>query len=133
MTREELQRWLDRYVEAWRSADREQIGDLFTNDVEYRFHPYDDPFGGREAVVDAWIGESDRDEASDPDEPGTWEARYSPFAIDGDVAVATGRSSYRDEPGGEVKRVYHNCFVMRFGEDGRCREFTEWFMLEPDP
>jgi ketosteroid isomerase-like protein len=132
MTREQLADWLDRYVEAWRSSDREQIGELFSSDVEYRFHPYDKPTKGRESVVEAWLGEGDHEGAPDPDEPGTWEARYEPFAIDGDAAVAIGRSSYRDEPGGEINRVYHNCFVMRFDSEGRCAEFTEWFMLEPD-
>jgi hypothetical protein len=25
-------------------------------------------------------------------------------------------------------RVYDNCFVMQFDSEGRCREFTEWFI-----
>ena len=48
--------------------------------------------------------------------------------FDGDAAVATGWSSYKDSTDGPVSRTYDNCFVMRFAEDGRCREFTEWFM-----
>jgi DNA-directed RNA polymerase specialized sigma subunit len=23
--------------------------------------------------------------------------------------------------------VYDNCFVIRFGDDGRCREYVEWY------
>ena len=34
-------------------------------------------------------------------------------------------------PGGPIGEVYDNCFVMRFDRDGRCREFTEWFMKRP--
>jgi ketosteroid isomerase-like protein len=132
MTRDQLQGWLERYLEAWRSYDREQIADLFALDVEYRFHPYDPPVTGRDAVVEAWLGEGDHEGAPDRDEPGTWEAEYRPFAVDGDTAVATGQSSYRNEPGGEVYRTYFNCFVMRFDDDGRCREFTEWFMFRPE-
>jgi hypothetical protein len=30
-------------------------------------------------------------------------------------------------------RAYDNCFVMRFDSDGRCREFTEWYMKRPKP
>ena len=26
---------------------------------------------------------------------------------------------------------FDNCFVMRFDETGRCRDFTEWFMQRP--
>ena len=57
---------------------------------------------------------------------------YAPVAIDGDTAVATGSSTYFESPGGPVEKVYDNCFVMRFDGDGRCREFTEWFMERPD-
>ena len=33
MTRDDVQRWLDRYVEAWRSYDPDAIGDLFAEDL----------------------------------------------------------------------------------------------------
>jgi hypothetical protein len=124
VTREDVAGWLERYVEAWRSYNREQIGDLFSEDAEYSFYPYEEPRRGREAIVDGWF--------EGKDEPGTWEAEYAPVVIDGQLAVATGRSSYRDEPQGEVKRVYFNCFLMRFDDDGRCSEFTEWFMQQPE-
>jgi ketosteroid isomerase-like protein len=132
LTSERVAEWLRRYLEAWKGNDREQIGSLFSDDISYRFHPYDEPTVGRENVVEAWLGEGDHEGAPDPDEPGTFEAEYHPIAVDGQVAVAVGRSSYRDQPGGEVKRVYDNCFVIRFDETGRCSEFTEWFMLQPD-
>ena len=45
--------------------------------------------------------------------------------------MAVGTSSYRDEPGGAITKVIHNCFVMRFDDDGRCREFTELYMRQP--
>jgi ketosteroid isomerase-like protein len=129
LTREEVDRWLADYVEAWMTYDRGQIAALFAEDIAYRYHPEDDPIQGRDAVVDSWLstGEEAKD-ASDRDEPGTYEASYRAVAVDGDVAVATGTSSYREEPDGPVVRVYDNCFVMRFDSEGRCSEFTEWFM-----
>ena len=51
--------------------------------------------------------------------------------MDGDVAVATGISSTGSR--GRAARVYDNCFVMRFDSEGRCREFTEWFMQRKSP
>lgn len=128
MTREHVDRWLDAYVEAWKSYDREAIATLFSEEVSYRYHPADEPITGRDAVVESWLGEGDHPDASERDEPGTFEASYRAFAVDGDAAVATGTSSYSDEPGGPVARVYDNCFVMRFDAEGRCREFTEWFV-----
>jgi ketosteroid isomerase-like protein len=132
MTRDEVARWLDRYIEAWKSYDRDQIAALFSNDVKYRYHPYDEPISGRQAVVESWLGEGDHEDASERDAEGTYEASYRPVAINGDVAVAVGTSTYYDSPGGKVTDVYDNCFVMRFDEDGRCLEFTEWFMQQPD-
>jgi len=43
----EVDRWLRAYVEAWKSYDGEQIGDLFSEDVRYQYHPYDEPVLGR--------------------------------------------------------------------------------------
>jgi hypothetical protein len=40
-------------------------------------------------------------------------------------------TSYSGTPGGPIERRFHNCFVMRFDGDGRCAEFTEWFMEQP--
>ena len=90
MEREDVARWLDAYVEAWKSYDREAIAALFSDDVEYRYHPYDEPIVGREAVVESWLGEGEHEDASSRDPEGTYDASYAPVAVDGDVAVATG-------------------------------------------
>jgi hypothetical protein len=132
MDHEGAQAWLDRYVAAWRSYKPAAIADLFSEDVSYRYHPSDEPVTGRDAVVASWLGDDEADGSSTRDAPDTYDAAYSPAAVDGDVVVATGSSEYRDEPGGPVVKVYDNCFVMRFDGDGRCREFTEWFMERPD-
>ena len=133
MTKEDVDRWLADYVEAWNTYDAEQIAALFSEDIAYRYHPYDDPIGGRDEVVKAFRAEGDHPEAGTRDDPGTYEAEYRCIAVDGDVAVATGSSSYKDSVGGPVARVYDNCFVMRFDSEGRCREFTEWFIQRKSP
>lgn len=123
MNRTDVQAWLDRYIEAWASNDAKLIGDLFTDDVVYRYRPWDSDrstVNGREAVVASWLDE--------PDEPGTWTAHYEPYAIEGDRAVAVGISDYPGREGGEK---YHNCFLLRFGPDGRCAEFTEFWFQYP--
>jgi ketosteroid isomerase-like protein len=131
MDRVAAQDWLDRYVAAWRSYEPDAIAALFSEDVAYRYHPYDEPVTGRDAVVASWLGESEGDGASSRDEPGTYDASYAPVAVDGDVVVATGRSTYRESAGGPVTQVYENCFVMRFDGSGQCREFTEYYMRRP--
>jgi ketosteroid isomerase-like protein len=128
----QVDRWLRAYVDAWKSYDPDQIGELFAEDVKYRYHPYDDPVEGRNAVVRSWLGEAGHAGASTRDEEGTYDAAYRVVAVDGDVAVATGSSRYLSRPGGPVEKVYDNCFVMRFDFAGRCREFTEWYIQRPD-
>ena len=126
MEHADVQRWLDDYVAAWKSYDPEAIAALFAEDVSYRYHPYDEPVRGRDAVVAAWLGEGDQDVASSRDDVGTYDASYEPVAVDGDVAVAVGSSTYTSPPA-----VYDNCYLIRFDDEGRCREFTEFFMKRP--
>jgi hypothetical protein len=123
MDREAFQRWLDAYTDAWRTYDAEAIGDLFSENAEYRWHPWDEGeemVVGRQAIVDAWLG--------DRDDPSSWTAAYEPYAVDGDDAVAVGVSRYLKDDG-SLDREYHNVFLCRFDAEGRCREFTELFML----
>ncbi len=123
--------WLDRYVAAWISYDPSAIGDLFTEDVSYRYHPNDEPTVGRDAVVASWLGESTAQEVSTRDAPGTYAAAYAPVAIEDDVVVAVGTSTYYTAPGGPVDTIYDNCFLMRFDESGRCSAFTEYYVKRP--
>ena len=131
MDRAGVQAWLDSYVAAWLFYDADDIRALFTEDIAYRYHPYDNPIVGREAVVASWLGESASEGTSTRDAPGTYSASYAPVAVDNDVAVATGTSSYREQPDGPIVRIYDNCFIMRFDAAGRCREFTEYYLRRP--
>jgi ketosteroid isomerase-like protein len=126
----DVDRWLEAYVSAWKSYDPDEIGALFAEDIEYRYHPYDPPVRGRAAVVEAWLGEGDHEGASSRDVEGTYDGSYRAVAVDGEVAVATGESLCPKEPGGPVV-YWDNCFVMRFDPEGRCREFTEYFAQRP--
>jgi len=115
MTPERVQAWLDAYVAAWRSYDG--IGVLFSADAEYRYHPYDEPLRGRDAIAADWLRERE--------DPSTWEARYEALLVDGERAVATGETRYAEG------RTFSNLFVLAFDGDGRCREFTEWYVEQP--
>ena len=115
-----FQSWLDRYIDAWRLLDPVAIGDLFSPDVRYAYDPFEEAVVGRKAVVESWL--------VDPDEPGSWEADYEVLAIDGDAHVAHGRTRYLTDDRSGVDREFANVFVCRFDAEGRCREFTEWYM-----
>jgi uncharacterized protein (TIGR02246 family) len=127
MTRDDLQQWLDRYIEAWRTYDPAAIGDLFSEDAEYRYHPGDEPTRGREAIVGEWVKPAGN--ASSQDAPDTWAARYEAYAVDGNRAVSHGRTTYwTDATHQTVEHEYFNVFLMEFDADGRCSSFTEYFM-----
>ena len=132
MEKDDVDRWLAAYVEAWKTYDRAQIAALFADDVSYRYHPYDEPVRGRDAVVETWLGGGDDPDPAPRDEAGTYDAGYRAIAVDDDIAVAIGTSSYSPTPGAAPDKVFHNCFVMRFDSGGRCREFTEWYIQQPE-
>ena len=126
--RAHVQDWLDRYVAAWRSYDAVTIGELFSEDAEYYYHPYDTaPVRGRAAIIDDWLNPAGS--ADNRDAPGTWDATYAPYAVEGDRAVIVGRTDYRDGAGGPVVRTYENVWLLEFA-DRRCRKFVEYYMQE---
>jgi hypothetical protein len=124
MNRSDVQAWLDRYVEAWRANEREPIEQLFTEDANYGYRPWDSEkhtVTGRDAIVASWLDE--------PDAPGSWDARYETWAVDGDRAVAVGWSRYEPTDSAPEK-LYHNAYLLEFAPDGRCRSFHEFYMVK---
>ena len=96
----------------------------------YRYHPSDEGFVGRDAILAAWLQPSG--DASTRDMPGTWQARYVPFSVDGDRAVAVGWSRYyADASRSLIEKVWDNAYLLEFGPDGRCRSFTEFYVERP--
>jgi len=118
LTRERVQAWLDRYIAAWRSYDEAAIRELFAPDAAYAYHPYDEPERGVDAIVAGWL--------DDRDDPDSWEATYAPSLIEGDRAIATGRTRYLN-----TGRVFSNLFELTFDDGGRCTRFVEWYVEHP--
>ena len=114
-----VQAWVERYVQAWNSNDPAAIGSLFTEDAAYHTEPYSQPWRGRDEIVRQWLDRKD--------EPGETQFRWHPLTVTPEVAVIEGTTAYRDPP-----RTYSNLWVLRLAADGRCTEFTEWWMQHPD-
>lgn len=120
MDRDGFKAWLDRYIDAWRLNDPAAVGDLFSVEARYAYDPFGEALVGRPAIVNSWL--------TDPDDPGSWQADYEVLAVDGDAFVAHGRTRYLTDDRSAVDREFANVFVCRFDDEGRCREFTEWYM-----
>jgi uncharacterized protein (TIGR02246 family) len=110
--------WIAGYVAAWNSNEPAAIAALFSEDASYRTDPYSPPWQGRDAIVEGWLGARD--------EPGETRFAWRLLHITGDVAVVQGTATYRTPP-----RTYSNLWLIRLQPDGRCREFTEWWMQHP--
>src|SRR5690242_5071159 len=60
---EQIQRWLDAYTHAWLTYEPDEISALFTDDAEYRWHPWDEGDNvarGRAQIVAAWLENRDQ-------------------------------------------------------------------------
>jgi uncharacterized protein (TIGR02246 family) len=114
-----LRTFVEGYVRAWNSNDPAEIGALFTQDAAYYTEPYSQPWRGRDEIVRQWLDHRD--------EPGETEFRWQPLTVGPDVAVVQGETFYRTPP-----RTYSNLWVIRLDAEGRCSEFTEWWMRHPD-
>ena len=120
MQQSDVERWMKGYLKAWESNDPQDIGSLFTDDAAYYTAPDRDPWRGRDAIVEGWLGRKD--------ERGDWSFRYEITAVCDDVAFVRGWTEYRNNPD------YSNLWVIRLDESGRCPEYMEWWMeIEGSP
>jgi hypothetical protein len=108
--------WIEAYVRAWNSNDPAVIGALFTDEAEYYTEPFQPPWRGRREIVAQWLTRKD--------EPGETTFEWRPVVTTDETAVITGTTTYPD-------RTFSNLWLLQLDEAGRCRHFTEWWMLHP--
>lgn len=112
MDRDTVMTWVAAYEAAWRGEDLRAVETLFTEDARYARSPYDDPLRGHGEIRDFWL--------VDAGEPFTM--TVEPVAVDGSTAVVQVEVRYGDP----VEQEYRDLWVLRFADDGRVEEFTEW-------
>jgi uncharacterized protein (TIGR02246 family) len=114
--RDAVRRWVDDYLRAWTTNDADHVAALFSEDARYFTLPTRPAVQGRDAIVKDWLERADT--------PGEWTARLEVIAVDGQVAVVEGEVDYA----GTDDDDFANLWVIKFGDDGRCVEFTEWWI-----
>lgn len=112
--------WVENYRAAWLSNDAEEIGSLFTEDAAYFTEPFAAPWLGRETIVAGWLDRKD--------DPGTFTFTWHPVIVTDELAIIEGRTAYT----APAVRVFRNMWVLRLNNSGQARQFTEWWMQEPD-
>jgi SnoaL-like protein len=111
--RASVETWIAAYERAWRTAGAGSLSELFGEDASYRMSPYENPARGLAAIGELW-----ERERTGPDEG--FEMSSELVAVEGDTAVARIEVAYAS--GAE----YRDLWIIRFADDGRCREFEEW-------
>jgi hypothetical protein len=117
LKRAAVEKWIQRYTEAWLSNDPQQIRDLFAEEAVYRTGAFDEPWEGRADIARNWIAHRD--------EPGDWDFQHKILSIAEGLAVVEGRTRYQQPPA-----HYANLWLIRLDGNGRCTEFTEYWMEE---
>jgi SnoaL-like domain len=118
MDRSDVERWVDAYERAWRTAGTDGLGDLFSPDASYLPSPWAPPIEGLEAIARFWD-----EEREGPDEPFTM--AYEVVAVDGTTAVVRVSVDY-DGHGATPAQRWRDLWVIRFDDEGRCAAFEEW-------
>lgn len=109
---------MDGYLRAWSTNRPEDVAALFTEDAIYDPQTSETVWEGRDAIVEEWLAIAD--------EPGTWAFEWRTLSETPDVAVITGRATYS----GDKPRIYRDLWTICLTDDGRCREFREWWIEE---
>ena len=113
--RADVHAWLSAYERAWRTAGTASLGELFTEDATYQQAPYEKPLVGLGAIAEMWEAEREG-----PDE--AFGMKSVLLALEDNVAVVSVEVEYEHS----TVREYRDLWVIRFGENGRCRSFEEW-------
>ena len=120
MDRDDVERWIEGYLRAWRTEGTALLAELFTVDATYRPSPWAEAVAGLDAIGTFW--EDERDGADE-----VFSETHEIVAVDGDTAVVRLQVDYGDESVGR----WRDLWVIRFDAGGRCRSFEEWPFAPP--
>jgi uncharacterized protein (TIGR02246 family) len=126
MDRMGVERWIESYRRAWETDDASDVASLFTDDATYKPYPWPRErvgWQGRDEIVEKWIGRGDSKIG--------WRFEHEILAVEGDTAVVEGWTSYDRGEGEPWDEAYANIWLVRFAEDGRARQFSEWWVQKP--
>ena len=113
-TRPQVKKWVTAYVNAWTTADAEDIAALFTPDAEYHeLPPHETSWIGRDDIVEGWLSRQ-------PWQAGGWTFDWKILMITGDTAAVSGTGVYTE------LGTFENLWVITFDASGTCTRFRMW-------
>lgn len=100
--------------------DPADVRALVTPDAAYSCEPYSRPWRGQDESVRQWLERKDK--------PG-----QAPFQLAPARRDPRGHHHPGETTSPSVGHTYSNLWVIRLDTEGRCTEFTEWWMRHPQP
>jgi SnoaL-like domain len=118
MDRENFEKWLTSYGDAWISRDPTRAASLYTDDATYQVTPFDDPFRGQAAIYDYWkdVTTTEQDIAFD----------YQILAVTAEYGIARWRASFVRVPPG-LNTKLDGILLISLHPGGRCQSLREWW------
>ncbi len=122
MHKNDVQKWLDQYGEAWVNGDPEQIITLFADTATYQETPFDEPMKGCAAIKQYWQNGAAESQSDVQFSSQVWAVEQS-FAIAGWQASFTRKATgVRVELDGTFRLVFSS------GSHGLvCEHLQEWW------
>jgi hypothetical protein len=115
VTRAQVTAWIAAYERAWRSAGTDSLDELFAEEADYSYGPYDKAHLGLDAIKEMWVQERASHEE-------TFDVHSEIVAVEQDTAVIRVAVHY-EQP---RRQEYRDLWIARFDSDGRCVHFEEW-------
>jgi len=116
VSREEVERWIARYEEAWRGGDTDAATALFTEDCLFRSHPFREPEDAREYTRRVFADEEEV------------EPRFGEPVVEGDRAAVEYWAPMREDG---FDLTLAGCIAFRLAADGRCAELRDLWVTAP--
>ena len=110
LTVEGVTNWINGYVRAWETNDRDDIAKLFTEDAEYHESPFDTEWIGSEEIIEGWRSRWDWQQ-------GGWTFDWTITSIHDLTAIVTGLGHYTE------LGDFNNLWTVTFDESARCTRF----------
>lgn len=119
---EAAQQWLSAYGRAWEERDPEAAARLFTEDGSYAWGPFEEPLRGQDAIRERWA------EATSLQRDVHFGSEVLGVVDSG--AVARWWCSFAVA---DARIELEGIFLIVLTEDGKCREFREWWNERTTP
>ena len=91
MNKKNFDRWVKNYIACWKKSDPEEVAALFTSNARYQTQAFRPPIAGRTKIVKMWMERSVWQ--------GKWSFKYKWVAIQGNIGVLEGVTTYRSTVG----------------------------------